>query len=339
MKTLILPAAGKSTRFPGTRPKWLLTHPNGCTMLEAGVRGMPINQFDKIVIVMLEEHYNKYNPPIRFDHPNVVYHLIQASESQPSTIAQAVENMGIEGQIVCKDCDNSFKLDNIPDGNSVGYINLHNVEGVKAYNKSYIELNTQNIVQNIAEKKMISDKFCVGLYSFADAQDYLRYFKSLENNSGLYVSHIIYRMMLDKEQFTGAETSHFVDWGTIEDWQQYKSTYATLFVDIDGTLLISDNLNRQELVIEKTTALDGNIKKLQELYKAGRTQIILTTARPWSDSLVDGLVAFNIPYDKLITNCLHAKRILINDFAPSNPYPSAQAINLPRDTNTLPLYI
>ena len=26
---LILPVAGMSSRFPGVKPKWLLTHPNG----------------------------------------------------------------------------------------------------------------------------------------------------------------------------------------------------------------------------------------------------------------------------------------------------------------------
>ena len=37
MKTLILPVPGRSSRFPGMRPKWLLTMPDGKLMLEKHV--------------------------------------------------------------------------------------------------------------------------------------------------------------------------------------------------------------------------------------------------------------------------------------------------------------
>ena len=39
-RTLLLPCAGKSTRYPGTRPKWMLTLPEGDLALAAG-RGQP----------------------------------------------------------------------------------------------------------------------------------------------------------------------------------------------------------------------------------------------------------------------------------------------------------
>ena len=42
-----------------------------------------------------------------------------------------------------------------------------------------------------------------------------------------------------------------------------------------------------------------------------------------------------IPYDELIMGLPHTQRILINDFAKSNPYPSAVAINMPRNENDL----
>ena len=37
MKTLLLPVAGKSARYPGMRPKWLLTMPNGKLMIEQSI--------------------------------------------------------------------------------------------------------------------------------------------------------------------------------------------------------------------------------------------------------------------------------------------------------------
>jgi len=37
----------------------------------------------------------------------------------------------------------------------------------------------------------------------------------------------------------------------------------------------------------------------------------------------------------LVMGLPHSQRILINDFAKSNPYPSAAAINMPRNKNDL----
>ena len=42
-----------------------------------------------------------------------------------------------------------------------------------------------------------------------------------------------------------------------------------------------------------------------------------------------------IPYDELIMGLPHCQRVLINDFAKSNPYPSATAINMPRNQDIL----
>ena len=42
-----------------------------------------------------------------------------------------------------------------------------------------------------------------------------------------------------------------------------------------------------------------------------------------------------IPYSKLIMGLPHTKRTIINDFAPSNPYPSCSAINISRNIDNL----
>ena len=48
MATLIVPCAGKSTRFPNMKPKWMLTHPDGKLMIEKALEGMPLKKFDRI---------------------------------------------------------------------------------------------------------------------------------------------------------------------------------------------------------------------------------------------------------------------------------------------------
>ena len=60
MKTLLLPVAGKSARYPGMRPKWLLTMPNGKLMIEQSISKIDCSKFDKIYVIALKEHLDKY---------------------------------------------------------------------------------------------------------------------------------------------------------------------------------------------------------------------------------------------------------------------------------------
>ena len=59
---LLLPVAGRSSRFPGFRPKWLITLPNGQIMLERSLSGLKLDNIDEIVIIMLSEHKKYINP-------------------------------------------------------------------------------------------------------------------------------------------------------------------------------------------------------------------------------------------------------------------------------------
>ncbi len=56
---LLLPVAGRSSRFPGMRPKWLLTLPDGKLMIEKSLSGIYLTNITEVVVIMLEEH-NKY---------------------------------------------------------------------------------------------------------------------------------------------------------------------------------------------------------------------------------------------------------------------------------------
>ena len=60
MKTLIVPCAGKSLRFPKMRPKWLLTHPDGNLMIQKAVKGLNLEVYDRIIITIVKEHVIKY---------------------------------------------------------------------------------------------------------------------------------------------------------------------------------------------------------------------------------------------------------------------------------------
>ena len=62
-------------------------------------------------------------------------------------------------------------------------------------------------------------------------------------------------------------------------------------------------------------------------------ELIITTSRPENQKqkIINFLNKENIKFKVVISNLMHAKRILINDFASSNPYPSSIAVNIPRN--------
>ena len=109
-----------------------------------------------------------------------------------------------------------------------------------------------------------------------------------------------------------------------------------MFVDIDGTLVTNSSTHFPPYVGEGT-AIQENIDYLNQLYQSGKVKIILTTSRPEEHrgTTVFEMEEKGISYDQLIMGLPHAQRVVINDFARSNPYPSAKAINIPRNANNL----
>ena len=55
MNTLIIPCAGRSSRYPNLRPKWLLTHPDGELMLEKVINGLEIKNLDRTIITIVKD--------------------------------------------------------------------------------------------------------------------------------------------------------------------------------------------------------------------------------------------------------------------------------------------
>ena len=56
MRTLIIPCAGQSTRYKTKRPKYFLNHPSGDLMCFESIKGLPLDTFDKIIMVTLQKY-------------------------------------------------------------------------------------------------------------------------------------------------------------------------------------------------------------------------------------------------------------------------------------------
>ncbi|GMM10553.1 hypothetical protein I12421_09300 [Campylobacter lari] len=341
---LILPVAGSSSRFPGLKPKWLLTHPSGNIMLIEAIRGLNLKEIDNIYLVCIREHYNKYElfnflseqfEVLGCANKLKIIILDNKTKSQPETVYMGIKKAKISGQIYIKDSDNFFRETKI-NGNFISTYDLNYMDYVNANNKSYISINEQNIVTNIVEKKIISPIFNVGGYGFENAETFCEYYEKLQYSNDLYISHIIYKMMLDGYIFENSIVNEYVDWGTIKDWNNYKSQFATLFVDIDGTLLENSGQFFSPRWGE-TKKIKENVDAINKLYDSHKVNIILTTSRTidYKNITEEQLKKEGVKYHQIIFGLYHSKRIIINDYALSNPYKSCDSINLKRDSTEL----
>ena len=141
------------------------------------------------------------------------------------------------------------------------------MDDINARTKSYVDLDVNDVVTNIVEKKVISSTFSSGGYGFADAKEFCKTFEKLQDMDGeCYISHIIFEMMLSGSTFYGTKTTDFKDWGTLDAWNKYKSQYKCLFVDIDGTL-ITNSSHHFPPYTGSGEPIEDNIDLLAELHE------------------------------------------------------------------------
>ena len=183
---------------------------------------------------------------------------------------------------------------------------------------------------------MISPYFCVGAYSFESADEFIEALDKVPVDSERYISNVIFQMILNGKLFNSREVDNYIDWGTVEDWDRFKRSYATLFVDIDGTLVKNSSAHFPPY-IGNTDTIDSNIEILRTLYSSGKFQIVLTTSRPekFRQLTISQMSEVQMPFNHLIMGLYHSKRIIINDYSKSNPFKSCDSINLKRDSNEL----
>lgn len=349
MTTLILPVAGRSSRFPNMRPKWLLTMPSGELMFEYSISKLDLQHVTKIVLVALAEHEDKFFKKsiiekilLKYCENVEIISLSNATNSQSETVVEAIQRSKTSGPIFIKDCDNVFSLE-IASTNAVAFIDLHNCEEITPGNKSYIQLDRMKNVTNIVEKKIISEFFCCGGYQFASAQEFVSNFnelaKSLPHTNEIYVSHVIYKMILDGSQFIAQKATDFCDIGTSREYFKIAKSSGVIFCDVDGVLC--ENGSKFSENGWDTAVISENVDYLVELQNKQGVEVIITTSRPFSEraALEKKLLTHGLNVKQFVMDLPHAQRILVNDFASTNTFPAAHSVNLPRNATNLKEYL
>lgn len=345
--TLIIPCAGKSSRFPNMKPKWLLTHPDGHLMIEKCLSGFDLQSFSKIVITIVRKHDVDYNAIYvlkqvfnNYKNINIEYCVLgDFTNSASETIFETITKLGIQGPIVIKDSDNyvSFDFNFCRDNAIVGLDLKRNTNVNNILGKSFLVVKN-GVIVDIVEKQIVSDEICLGVYVFKDSTEFVDAYKKIIKqgyNGELYLSHVISFMMSSNNQiFLLIEAKDYKDWGTFNEWKIEQIKSSTYFIDFDGVLI--KNSGKYGLInwSNNEEMIESNCKKVAELVKAG-AQLVITTARgaEFEPFIRQKLSMFGITPLYILTGLNHAPRVLVNDFAPTNPYPSAKAISIPRDSS------
>lgn len=339
---VIVPAAGLSTRFPNVKPKYLHFGYDNKMMLVKAVE--PYIGKYPITVVILEEHDEKYNACefISKELPEARIVVVSEPTAGPAdTVVRAIQhifvwNDDIDFEFLVKDCDSFF--DHVPvSGNYVCVSNIAEHETLnKLSSKSFIKYNDQDIITNIIEKAVVSDSFCVGAYKFASADEYMQVYERLSNRQGeFFVSHIIQDMLNSGVIFKKVPVTKYVDVGTADDWHKYNDM-PVIFCDIDGTLIKAQSRYGKYTYNDLPIVLEENVKRVKEYHDKG-CQIWFTTARPdeYREVTLDMIRNLGFRRFRLLTGLHNARRVLINDYNTSNPYPRAEAINIYRDHDNL----
>lgn len=329
---VIVPACGLSTRFPNRPLKWLLTDPSGDLMIQKAIKGIESSiAYDKLYFVVNKLICSDYSMEtlreIMSVYRNVELVVLDyQTKSQTETVFKAIKKCDLHGPIYIKDTDNYFEAE-CSGENTVSVCCLDDYD-VSYRGKSYVEVDHDGAIKNIVEKRVISNLFCCGGYGFKCASEFVKYY----NPDLAYISDLIRVMINDGQKIYINRAKNYIDWGDLESWEKYRSEYRTIFIDLDGVIVVnSGRYSKQPW--GRTMGIRGNIDFLNELYTGGKTQIVIVTARPEEFRKVTEaqLKREGVMYHMLVMGMLHAKRILVNDYSVTNPYRSCEAINVRRN--------
>ena len=333
-----MPCAGLSTRFPNMRPKYLLSDYNNRLMIENAAKNF-IGKYN-VTIAILKQHNEMFNAENKLreafgDKVNIV--VLDEPTSGPAdtvyqTIMKAKYFFTSVSPMLIKDCDGFYDTD-LVDGNAIYVSKLSKNPDIRnAPAKSYTITNEQGIITSVVEKQIVSNSFCVGGYQFASIGEYVDTFEELKGNatSEIFVSNIIDYMISNGAVFNEKEVENFIDVGTADDWFKFNNK-PTYFCDIDGTIVKTKDFHD-----DPYEPIQKNVDALLKEQARG-CKLVFVTARKkkYEDYTNKMLTEMGFVNYVLVMETNHSRRVLINDYANSNPFPSAVALNLKRDSDNL----
>lgn len=207
-RTLIMPIAANKPDYAYCMPRVFQMAEDGTMMCIHALLSLDLTKYDHIYITTLRTLDERYSIGemlrLQFKIKGIqnaeVVVLDEPTTSQPETIYRTIQQKQIIGSIFIKDADCNFVGEDTKD-NAIVVYPLEQLDWVNPKNKSYVNVDDQYYITNIIEKRIVSHYFTAGGYSFADVTTFCRYYERFAGQKGLYLSHLIYTMLLDQHTF------------------------------------------------------------------------------------------------------------------------------------------
>lgn len=343
--TLLMPCAGLSTRYPGMRPKWMLTTPSGELAIERAVRSICNSSYQRLVFGFRADQEEIYacarlaKSLFGGDTESVI--IERDTRGPADTVGEIIARAAVTGEIIVKDCDSFFDAGPLPGGSFLGVVDVRQTPSMQSVGaKSFARINEHGLVIEIVEKSVISNHVSAGVYGFASASTFMQ---ELERRRGLledaeiFVSHIMNAGILHGDLVESVQVKNLVDVGTLADWRKLVQAAATLICDLDGVIFKNQSKHFAPTWDEPEAEIAGNTDYLLALEQGGAF-IVFMTSRPerYREKTLSSLRALGFKAHTLIMDVPHSRRFLINDHARTNPFPSAVGISIPRNQGALP---
>lgn len=224
---LIIPAAADKAEYSNNLPYIFGLSEDGIILCLKSILGLNLEKFDHIYFTILKKHDEKFfvaeSLNLQFRRLGIsnakVVVLEEPTIDQSETIYETIQKEHITGGIFIKDADSYYKTD-ISQGNGIAICPIEDLEVLAPRDKSYVAVDDMYYVTNIIEKTVVGHYISAGGYLIEDVSDFINYYNRLRGYGKLYLSHIIYAMLLDKKTFRPMIVENYKDWGTQKDWKR-----------------------------------------------------------------------------------------------------------------------
>lgn len=340
---IIVPCAGRSSRFPNMLPKWMLPDNDGLPMVYKAIRGLNAPVED-LVVTILAEHQQRFNAieglKRAFGQPVHCVVLEEPTSSQSETVVETLRRTGIDEPFLVKDSDNYFELGTIEQKyNYVSVASLEDFDQVNPQNKSYVQVDQEDIIINFREKKVISDLFSVGGYFFTEPKAFLATYDEMLRGTRLtggelYLSEIIAFMALNGHIFKARKARNYDDWGTVTEWRRRLEKQRVFLVSVDGFLFQRGSLYF-EPYFDQVTPNAQAVEAVREMAAAGHTVRYVSIRPSHLETLTRAQIeAQQLPVAPILFDCDVAQWALLTAPHPTLPFRTSDAIELdPADPN------
>jgi NDP-sugar pyrophosphorylase family protein len=239
---VIIAMAGQGSRFLKvgiTTPKPFIDV-KGRWMLEWAIKSLPTVPGKDMIFICLKEHDIKFDLSnklrAKFGESINIILVNKVTEGQACTVLLAKDLINNDEGLIIYNNDTYIKSDiaqaiNKKDSNIKGIISTATAEGDRW---SFVKLNQQGYVIEVAEKKRISDHICTGLYYFSHGSDFVwaaeqMIKKNIRVNDEFYVAPVYQEMINRGDKIIINKVNELWEMGTPESLTKFLKDYKGEF--------------------------------------------------------------------------------------------------------------